>query len=124
MVQNDSTTDKCTTEAERLEALSWLPEFMTLLDIRTKTSQNGKEFSGAAPTIPRCNDLYIRCLDIGPRFFIQHGHSTWVLATKIGVDFWVNQNVTIGSNGRGMPTIGSGVTVNTGAVSRSNRHRR
>ncbi len=48
--------------------------------------------------------------------FIQHGYSTYIFAKKIGKNFWVNQNVTIGMNKGGVPTIGDNVEIRTGAV--------
>lgn len=54
--------------------------------------------------------------NIGKGFFIQHGNSTIVHASSIGDNCWVNQNVTIGDNGRGIPTIGNNVRIGTGAV--------
>lgn len=48
--------------------------------------------------------------------FIQHGNSTIIHAQKIGHNFSVYQNVTIGDNGKGVPVIGNNVTIYTGAV--------
>lgn len=48
--------------------------------------------------------------------FIQHGNSTIIHAQKIGYNFSVYQNVTIGDNGKGVPVIGNNVTIYTGAV--------
>lgn len=53
---------------------------------------------------------------IGKGMFIQHGNSTIIHAREIGEDFWVNQNVTIGNSGKGIPKIGNNVRVGTGAV--------
>lgn len=91
------------------------PEFRTLVDYRTSTSQDGKQFMRLHGNMRRATDLYIACPDIGPRFIIQHGHSTWIIARKIGSDFWVNQNVTIGFR-RGSPIIGNRVRVAPSAV--------
>jgi serine O-acetyltransferase len=54
--------------------------------------------------------------NIGKGLFIQHGNSTIIHAARIGSNCWVNQNVTIGDNGRGIPTIGNNVRIGTGAV--------
>jgi len=62
------------------------------------------------------NDLNIYTKRIGGGFRIQHGHSTWVLAEKIGENFFVGQNVTIGMEKGGKPTIGKNVRIFTGAV--------
>lgn len=96
---------------------SGLSEFRSLFDYRCRTSQDGKSFAGLFRQRGRAQDLHIRCDKIGPRFIIQHGHSTWVLADQIGSDFLVGQNVTIGSGGGGRrPKIGDRVQVRTGAV--------
>ena len=90
-------------------------EVRSLLDYRLKRSAN---FSGlkVLPAFPRVNDLHIHTDDIGSGFRILHGHSTWVLAERIGSNFDVSQNVTIGVDRSGKPTIGDNVIVRTGAV--------
>lgn len=61
--------------------------------------------------------LVIYTRDIGPGFMVQHGLSTIVAAEKIGVNFWVNQQVTIGyANDNDCPTIGDNVTISAGAI--------
>lgn len=61
-------------------------------------------------------NLYIRPTDVGPGFFIQHGFATTIGANKIGSNFWVNQQVTIGNQHKGKrPTIGNNVKVYCGA---------
>lgn len=60
--------------------------------------------------------LYIECPDIGGGFYIQHGFATYIAARKIGKNFSVNQQVTIGYNsGMDCPTIGDNVMVTCGA---------
>lgn len=60
--------------------------------------------------------LYIECPDIGGGCYIQHGFSTYIAAKKIGKNFSVNQQVTIGySSGKDCPTIGDDVMVMCGA---------
>lgn len=60
--------------------------------------------------------LYIECPDIDGGFYIQHGFATYIAAKKIGKNFSVNQQVTIGySSGMGCPTIGDNVMVTCGA---------
>jgi serine O-acetyltransferase len=90
-------------------------EIRSLLDYRLRRSAN---FAGLKilPSFPRVNDLHIHTNEIGPGFRILHGHSTWVLAERIGKNFDVSQNVTIGIDRSGKPTIGDDVTVRTGAV--------
>jgi serine O-acetyltransferase len=53
---------------------------------------------------------------IGPGLFIQHGVGTIVTAESIGSHCWINQQVTIGHNAKGLPTLGDGVRVGAGAV--------
>lgn len=53
---------------------------------------------------------------IGKGLFIQHGNSTIIHAKSIGDYCWINQNVSIGENGKGIPQIGNNVRICTGAV--------
>lgn len=91
------------------------PEFRTLVKYRFRRA--GLDIN-ILPDLPGANDLYIVCDDIGGGFRIQHGHSTWVLADRIGRNFHVNQNVTIGlARGSSLkPRIGDNVSIHTGAV--------
>jgi serine O-acetyltransferase len=60
--------------------------------------------------------LFIWCDDIGSGLFIQHGFSTVISAKSIGKNCWINQQVTIGNNGKNInPTIGSNVWIRAGA---------
>lgn len=66
--------------------------------------------------MPQLSSLYLFIGDLGPGCFIQHGFSTIVAARKIGANFWLNQQVTIGySNDTDVPVIGDDVTVRPGA---------
>jgi serine O-acetyltransferase len=53
---------------------------------------------------------------IGPGLFIQHGAATIVNAESIGSHCWINQQVTIGYDAMGRPTLGDRVRVHAGAV--------
>lgn len=53
---------------------------------------------------------------IGPALFIQHGVGTIITAESIGSHCWINQQVTIGYNAKGRPTLGDRVRVGAGAV--------
>ncbi|MDP4238365.1 MAG: serine acetyltransferase [Bacteroidota bacterium] len=53
---------------------------------------------------------------IGKGLFIEHGNSTIIYAKSIGDYCWINQNVSIGESGKGIPQIGSNVRIGTGAV--------
>ena len=58
----------------------------------------------------------IKSENFGGGCFVQHGWATVVDAEKVGENFWVNQNVTIGWRKDGHPTIGNNVRIGTGAV--------
>jgi serine O-acetyltransferase len=53
---------------------------------------------------------------IGPGLFIQHGFATIVVAESIGSHCWINQQVTIGYDAKGKPTLGDYVRVGAGAI--------
>lgn len=59
--------------------------------------------------------LFIETPEIGGGLFIQHGFATMIAAKSIGENCWINQQVTIGYNNRGCPTIGNDVMVTCGA---------
>ena len=53
---------------------------------------------------------------IGPALFIQHGVGTSVTAESIGAYCWINQQVTIGYDAKGRPTLDDRVRVGAGAI--------
>ncbi len=59
--------------------------------------------------------LFIETPEIGGGLFIQHGFATMIAAKSIGENCWINQQVTIGYNNRGCPTIGNNVMITCGA---------
>lgn len=59
--------------------------------------------------------LFIETSEIGGGLFIQHGFATMIAAKSIGENCWINQQVTIGYNSRGCPTIGNNVMITCGA---------
>lgn len=65
---------------------------------------------------PPIDSLQIMAKSIGGGFFIQHGIATIIYADSIGDNFFVNQQVTIGENKGGIPTIGNNVTIRSGAI--------
>lgn len=68
-------------------------------------------------TLPRVPDCKIQCKFVGGGMNIHHGWATIVLADKIGQNFRVYQNVTVGYGKSGKPySIGNNVTIYTGAV--------
>ena len=58
----------------------------------------------------------IKSKNVGGGCYVQHGWATVVDAEKVGENFWVNQNVTIGWRKDGHPTIGNNVRIGAGAV--------
>jgi serine O-acetyltransferase len=61
--------------------------------------------------------LEIACGDIGPGLYIGHGMATIVVASRIGTDCQISQQVTIGySDKGGPPTLGDRVRVGAGAI--------
>ncbi|MCK5536712.1 MAG: hypothetical protein KAI79_07785, partial [Bacteroidales bacterium] len=94
-------------------------EFRTLIRYRVKMAT--KHFKNSSDLIHKFNksagngnylyvtNLYISCQDIGAGFYIEHGFSTIIFAKKIGKNFRVNQNVTIGTGKGGNPSIGDNV---------------
>jgi serine O-acetyltransferase len=53
---------------------------------------------------------------IGPGLFIQHGFATIVVAESIGSHCWINQQVTVGYDAKGKPTLGNRVRIGAAAV--------
>jgi serine O-acetyltransferase len=53
---------------------------------------------------------------IGPGLFIQHGFATIVVAESIGSHCWINQQVTVGFDAKGKPTLGNRVRIGAAAV--------
>jgi serine O-acetyltransferase len=92
-----------------------LTEFRTLVHYRLR--------SAPAPTRAALRAIYRRAPTltleadrIGPALFIQHGVATIVTAKSIGSYCWINQQVTIGHDAVGRPTLGDHVRVGAGAV--------
>lgn len=61
-------------------------------------------------------NLILEADRIGPALFIQHGLGTIVTAESIGSRCWINQQVTVGHDAVGRPTLGDGVRIGAGAV--------
>jgi len=93
------------------EMLASLEEVRSTFYIRNpKVGRLFRIFCAGAPA------LYFSSQSVGPGLIIQQGFATIVLARKIGNNFWVNQQVTVGYNGRDMfPTIGDNVSIRAGA---------
>jgi serine O-acetyltransferase len=60
--------------------------------------------------------LYLEADSIGPGLFIQHGFATGVSVDTIGSHCWINQQVTLGFDHKGRPTLGNNVRVAPGAI--------
>ncbi len=69
-----------------------------------------------APDWLHVTNLFLETPDVGPGLYIEHGFSTIVNARRIGRNFWVNQNVTVGAGKGGSPAFGDDCAVRTGAV--------
>lgn len=92
-----------------------LTEFRTLVHYRLRSAPRAlrvvlRAVYRPAPTLTLDADR------IGPGLFIQHGVATFVTAESIGSHCWINQQVTIGHDARGRPTLGNRVRVGAGAV--------
>lgn len=92
-------------------------EFRNLFVYRNSCTEKHPIFSRWVKIwYPIDKTLFIECADIGGGFFIQHGFATYITAEKIGNNFSVNQQVTIGYSGAGKsPVIGNNCTVMCGA---------
>lgn len=66
--------------------------------------------------LPRVKYLFINAKSIEGGLVVCHGHSTEINAERIGENFTVYQNVTIGIRNGGVPVIGDNVTITTSAV--------
>ena len=65
---------------------------------------------------PPMDTLFIESKEIGGGLFIQHGFATMIAAESIGEKCWINQQVTIGYNGKDRPPIiGNNVMITCGA---------
>ncbi|MFC9786513.1 serine O-acetyltransferase [Rhodococcus sp. NPDC127528] len=92
-----------------------LPEFRALVHYRLRPARPLLRF--LLRTVYRQESTLTLDADrIGPGLFIQHGVGTIVTAEVIGSHCWINQQVTIGHDKRGRPTLGDGVRVCAGAI--------
>lgn len=115
---------ECINDAELLELERYsrfaylsgaLSEFRTLLHYRLRNVPLA--IRAALRTFYRPSlTLTLDADHIGPALFIQHGLATFVTAESIGNHCWINQQVTIGHNTVGRPTLGNRVRVGAGAV--------
>lgn len=68
------------------------------------------------------NTLYLQAKEIGGGLYIQHGFATMIAAESIGENCWINQQVSVGYNGKGTPTVGNNVMITSGAKIFGNIH--
>ncbi len=92
-----------------------LPEFRNLVHYRLRSSPLLLRVLLRVVYRPEPT-LTLDATRIGPGFFIQHGFATVVFAEVIGSHCWINQQVTIGYDSRGKPTLGDDVRVGAGAM--------
>ncbi|PEG43186.1 serine acetyltransferase [Mycolicibacterium agri] len=92
-----------------------LPEFRTLVHYRLRSSPWPLRLLLRRLYRPSAT-LTLEADRIGPALFIQHGLGTIVSAVSIGSHCWINQQVTIGYNAKGRPTLHDRVRVGAGAV--------
>ena len=65
---------------------------------------------------PKMSTLYIATENIGEGLFIQHGFATYMAAKSIGMNCWINQQVTIGfSKSLDCSVLLDNVTISAGA---------
>ncbi|MFE3189502.1 serine acetyltransferase [Nocardia sp. NPDC059240] len=92
-----------------------LPEFRTLVHYRLRGRSPVLRLLLRACYRP-LPTLILEADRIGPALFIQHGIGTIVTAESIGSECWINQQVSIGHDAKGRPTLGDRVRVGAGAV--------
>lgn len=92
-----------------------LTEFRTLVHYRLRCTPPPLQVALRAMYRPSPT-LTLEADRIGPGLFVQHGVGTIVTAESIGRHCWINQQVTIGHDARGRPTLGDGVRVGAGAI--------
>ena len=95
--------------------LAWKREFRNLFLCRARKASKALAVALGLLARPE-RTLLIECPDIGPGVFIQHGIATIIYARAIGAGCWINQQVTIGYKGPGLPPVlGRDVRVGAGA---------
>lgn len=118
-----SISDPAILEKNTFQMLNWLlihcKEFRNLILHRLKRDPAAVKglLSYAVTRVlwKPLDSLYLWTEEIGGGFYIQHGFSTVVTAERIGENCWVNQQVTIGYNRDGRPTLEDNVRVYCGA---------
>jgi serine O-acetyltransferase len=115
---------RCINDAElrrldRYSQFAWLAgaltEFRTLVHYRLRSAPIAIRVLLRVVYRPSAT-LTLEADRIGAGLFIQHGVATIVSAESIGTHCWINQQVSIGYDGRGRPTLGDRVRVGAGAI--------
>ena len=100
-------------------ALAFYRLFVTMTEFRSvfymRIGHWSKLFSWFWKPMPLLS-FSIKSKNVGGGVFVQHGWATVVDAERVGKNFWVNQNVTIGWRKDGHPIIGDNVRIGSGAV--------
>jgi serine O-acetyltransferase len=92
-----------------------LKEFRTLVHYRLRSAPLPLRILLRALYRPEPT-LTLDADSIGPGLFIQHGLATIIVAKSIGSHCWINQQVTVGYDTKGKPTLGDYVRVGAGAM--------
>ena len=99
------------------------PEFRNIVLYRFMSQKKYGSYIIARILFKPVDTLFIKCPDIEGGLFIEHGFATVISAKHIGKNFWVNQQVTIGYNGKtDCPYIEDNVHVSAGAIIVGNIH--
>jgi serine O-acetyltransferase len=102
-----------------LQVLLYCTEFRNLFYTRISPVSSKLHIASIIELIlPRLKFLAIGTAtqNIGRGLYIEHGYSTFINVKKIGDYCWINQNVTLGDSGKGIPEVGNNVKIGTGAV--------
>lgn len=110
-----------TPESAFLRFWSSRQEFRSVIQYRVRNRRDGTlaaKFGALCAGKPWffVSNLFLSCKDIGPGLYVEHGFSTVVWARRIGANFHVNQNVTVGNRKGGQPTLGDQVSIHAGAI--------
>lgn len=91
--------------------LTFYPEFRNLFYYRIGTAGHLLNI-----ICQKERTLHLLTPDIGGGLYIQHGFATIITARSLGVNCWINQQVTVGFSSRNeRPVIGDNVIINAGA---------
>lgn len=102
------------------EGHSLVSLFLSCLEFRSlifyRLGRSGVEATILRNIYPPLATLYLGMKKAGAGLYIQHGFATIVTDIVMGENCWINQQVTIGHNSRGCPSIGDEVFIHAGAI--------